>query len=215
MERSCGSAARSCGKARPFRKFVTRKATPCGQGAALPTNTRPERQNLSLEFGLLPMIDCPNYGATDLESAFLRLRMEEIVEAKPEKSQPATRAVRIQPRVKRALLASETLGLRKEIGSPRSGRSKPVGTGRVPDLEFQREDFGHPLRGSVLISPIPRVPLRTSLRFGAPLHPGLYSDRPPSRACVDPKGQTPRKGRAFPHKRAAKLQEESTFGFAQ
>jgi hypothetical protein len=36
--------------------------------------------------------------------------------------------------------------------------------------------------GSLLLTTIPRVSLRASLRFGAPLHPGLYSGRPHSRA---------------------------------
>jgi hypothetical protein len=58
----------------------------------------------------LPIIDRTTYGATDLESAFLRLRGKEIVEARPEKMPARNAGVRIKPRVKRALLASETLG---------------------------------------------------------------------------------------------------------
>jgi hypothetical protein len=45
--------------------------------------------------------------------------------------------------------------------------------------------------GSLLTATIPRVPLLALLRFGAPLHPGLYSGRPPSRASNSPKGETP------------------------
>jgi hypothetical protein len=92
---------------------------------------------------------------------------------------PRMRAARIKPRVKRASFASGTLGYRE-------GGRKPTEWA----LDAARESFNAWLRSPASRVPfisitIPRVPLRPSLRFGAPLHPGLYSSRPHSRARLN------------------------------
>jgi hypothetical protein len=84
-----------------------------------------------------------------------------------------------------AVRSVEPWGQDRKKRSPRSGRSTGWAHG-----------FDHPFCGfDCCWLTIPRVPLRASLRYGATLHPGLYSSRPRSRAwrfaATGRKDQTP------------------------
>jgi hypothetical protein len=156
----------------------------------------------ALEFGPFLSLCFAKFGGSDREDAFLRLRAEEIVEAKPEKSQARNAGDANKAQGEASAVCERNPGLaRRESQAHEVGardRAEFAGTltarpnGRISITRFA---------GSVLIPAVPRVPLRASLGFGAPLHPGLYSDRPHSRAWLSagdrPKAkvQSPRSGR--------------------
>jgi hypothetical protein len=146
----------------------------------------------ALEFGLSPITSFTNYGGFDRE-AFRWFRVKEIVEAKPQKFPARNAGASNKAQGEASVVGERDPGLKNGNRKPTKwarevGRSCRGVRHRVPMSGLRSPAPA----GSVLIGPIPRVQVRTSLRFGAPLYPGLYSSRPRSRAWVGPKeGQAP------------------------
>jgi hypothetical protein len=108
---------------------------------------------------------------------FLRRCAEEIGEAKPEELQARNAGDSNTAQGGASVVGERNPGLRKRNRKPTKWAPDPV-TGRVTNARPRSPAS----RVQLISSAVPRVPLCASLRFGAPLHPGLYSSRPHSRA---------------------------------
>ena len=100
----------------------------------MPLHSRASAKRTPLEFGPFLSLCFAKFGGSDREDAVLRLRAEEIVEAKPEKSQARNAGDANKAQGEASAVCERNPGSRKGIASPRSGRSTPP-------------DFDHPLRG--------------------------------------------------------------------
>jgi hypothetical protein len=100
-------------------------------------------------------------------------------------AKPATRATRIEPGVERPEARNPRIAIQAIRKPTKWALEAARGVRRTPGVSFQPQDFDHPLRGfGVFPNPNPGfrfapLPLRG---ISAPLHPGLYSGRPRSRA---------------------------------